>query len=71
MDQIESIPQIDFAAYGLHVDTKNVSQKQLEALAHEICRAYRTVGFVYLKNHGIPEEKVNINISISTTIMVC
>ena len=38
--------------------TEDYSPESIQQLAHEIHRAFSTVGFVYLKNHGIPQEKV-------------
>lgn len=47
------IPIVDFA--------KAVSgtKDDKEHIAREIDEAFHNVGFVYLKNHGVPREKVN------------
>ena len=54
------IPVIDFAKYSLDINEEDVSAEDLKALADQICCAFKTVGFVYLKNYGIPPEKVYI-----------
>ena len=46
------IPIVDFGAF---LDGETEEQ---ERVAREIDEAFRTVGFVYLKNHGVPKEKV-------------
>src|SRR5436305_2922034 len=52
-DTETSIPLVDFHPFlqGSHLDQKTV--------ATQIDHAFRTVGFVYLFNHGIPQEKVD------------
>lgn len=54
MQSIENstIPIVDFGAF------LNGETKEQERVAHQIDEAFRNVGFVYLKNHGIPKEKV-------------
>jgi len=47
------VPVIDFAAFR-----NPASQNQRKETADAIVQAFRTVGFVYLLNHGIPQEKV-------------
>ena len=49
-----SVPVIDFSAY-----TSEHSQVDKERTAKEIDDAFRSVGFVYLKNHGVPKERVD------------
>ena len=36
------------------------SSESVQQLADKIHQAFSTVGFVYIKNHGIPQEKVTI-----------
>lgn len=46
------IPVIDFANFG------SLSFGQRRGTAQEIVDGFKTVGFVYLKNHGISEEVI-------------
>ena len=52
------IPVVDFSQMSVEKVTEDYSPESIQQLAHEIHRAFSTVGFVYLKNHGIPQEKV-------------
>ena len=54
------IPVIDFGQMSLEKKEVNdcSSELSLQRLADEIYYAFSTVGFVYLENHGIPQEKV-------------
>lgn len=55
------IPVIDFGRMSLEKKPVNdcSSELSLQRLADEIYYAFSTVGFVYLENHGIPQEKVS------------
>ena len=53
-----SIPVVDFSQMSLEKVTEDFSPQSIQHLADEIHLAFSTVGFVYLKNHGIPREKV-------------
>lgn len=46
------VPIVDFAQF------LNGSAQDRKAIAAQIDDAFRKVGFVHLKNHGVPEEKV-------------
>ena len=47
------IPVIDFGRY-----LKSASSKEKKDTADEIVSAFKSAGFVYLSNHGIPEPVV-------------
>ncbi|KAF1977268.1 thymine dioxygenase [Bimuria novae-zelandiae CBS 107.79] len=49
---ISIIPIVDFGAF------LNGGKEEQERVAQQIDEAFRNVGFVYLKNHGVPKEKV-------------
>lgn len=53
-----TIPVIDLAPYSLSVPADGVDAKVLKEIADQLCNAFTTVGFVYLKNHGIPQNIV-------------
>ncbi|XP_062592081.1 uncharacterized protein LOC134253570 [Saccostrea cucullata] len=53
------IPVVDLAPYSLLGTEKEVDTSTLRKLAEEICHAFQDVGFVYLKNHGIPEQLIS------------
>jgi len=48
------IPVIDFAGFE-----DNAPQEQRRATATEVFQALRDIGFVYLINHGLPQEKID------------
>ena len=52
------IPVVDFSAYNITVQECDIADKELSQLADKICDAFKTVGFVYIKNHGIPQAQV-------------
>ncbi|KAK6169476.1 hypothetical protein SNE40_020524 [Patella caerulea] len=61
-----TIPLIDFKRYGLQVEnTQTVSDEDLKQLGEEIHEAFRTIGFCYIKNHGIPQEMIDKAFNIS------
>ena len=51
---ISGIPVVDFSAMSL----QNDSSMRENSDADHVHQAFSTIGFVYLKNHGIPQEKV-------------
>ena len=53
------IAVVDFACFNYFDGTDlSESNAEVERLAQEIYDAFTTIGFVYIKNHGIPEEEV-------------
>ena len=59
MEATSRIPVVDFSAMGLqNKDSLNESSEAVKALADQLYHAFSTIGFVYLKNHGIPQEMV-------------
>lgn len=56
-----TIPIIDLSAMCLGKIAESSTALEIRQLADEIYRAFCTVGFVYIKNHGIPREKVRIS----------
>ena len=54
-----NIPVIDFAAFGLKVENSDeISDDALKPLGDEIKSVLSTIGFCYLKDHGIDEALV-------------
>ena len=51
----EHIPVVDFQQ-GRFDETSN----EFKAVTRDITAAFENVGFVYLRNHGIPSEKVGL-----------
>ena len=51
-----NIPVVDFSAYGLERDKPDPDRFQ--ALIDEVYNACTTTGFIYVRNSGIPKEKV-------------
>ena len=56
----DEIPMIDLAKFCLDIKEEDVSEKDLEVLANQICEAFKSREIVYLKNHGIPQSKVRV-----------
>ena len=54
------IAVVDFACFN-YFDGADLSEPnaEVERLAQEIYDAFTTIGFVFIKNHGIPEEEVS------------
>ena len=52
------IPVVDFSAYNDYSEECDAVNPDINKLAQEIYDAFTTVGFVYIKNHGIPESEV-------------
>ncbi len=50
-----AIPVVDLHAVGIG---KQGSEEDLQSTASQIHEAFSTIGFVYLINHGIPEQQV-------------
>ena len=56
----DEIPVVDFSALSLeNKDPFSKISKGIEELADQVYQAFSTIGFVYLKNHGIPQEVVS------------
>lgn len=58
METVSGIPVVDFAALSVDHKTISTSDERVQAIARQIHEAFSTVGFVYLKNHGITQAKV-------------
>ena len=56
---ISGIPLVDFSAMSIdHAHAPNPQDESVQTLCAHIHRAFSTVGFVYLKNHGIGQDQV-------------
>lgn len=61
IENISGIPVIDFSAMSLmHKDPLKKNPEAVKELADQVYQAFTTIGFVYLKNHGIPQEVVSV-----------
>ncbi|CAH3034852.1 unnamed protein product [Porites lobata] len=57
---ISGIPVVDFSAMSLQNDSSmRENSDAVKQLADHVHQAFSTIGFVYLKNHGIPQEKID------------
>ena len=50
------VPVVDFSALSL--DRAEPDQERLQEVVDDIHRALTSVGCLYLKNHGLPAQKV-------------
>ena len=56
---MSDIPVLDLGQISLRKETNNwFSGNASRQLADKLYKAFSTVGFVYIKNHGIPQDKV-------------
>ena len=56
---MDNIPVVDFSAMNsMKATHEDCSSAAIKQLADDIYQAFSTVGFVYLKNHGISQGKV-------------
>lgn len=54
------ITLVDFSAFSIaHEQRPEVNSDAVQQLAKDIYSAFSTVGFVYLKNHGISLNEVS------------
>ena len=59
METVSGIPVVDFSAMSIeHKTLPSPSDDRVQAIARQIHEAFSTVGFVYLRNHGITQGKV-------------
>ena len=68
METVSGIPVVDFSVMSVeHKAIPPPSDDRVQTIAKKIHEAFSTVGFVYLKNHGItPERVIRDAFSIST-----
>ncbi|EDO30885.1 predicted protein [Nematostella vectensis] len=64
-----AIPIVDFSVFGVHKDNIDDTSEEAHNLGAEILRAFSSVGFVYLRNHGIPESKQNGLIRVAVVLI--
>lgn len=59
METVSGIPVVDFSAMSVEHETlPSSTDEKVQAVAKQIHEAFSTVGFVYLKNHGITQDTV-------------
>ncbi|XP_078359493.1 uncharacterized protein LOC144643969 [Oculina patagonica] len=59
-ENISGIPVVDFSAMSLeHNNPLSKNADDVKKLADQVYQAFSTIGFVYLKNHGIPQEIID------------
>lgn len=60
METVSGIPVVDFSVMSVeHKAIPPPSDDRVQTIAKKIHEAFSTVGFVYLKNHGITPERIN------------
>ncbi|XP_060085096.1 uncharacterized protein LOC132564460 [Ylistrum balloti] len=60
MANMTTVPIVDITGYGLDVVNEDkVDTETVRYMADDICRAMRDIGFCYIKNHGIPQSKID------------
>ena len=66
-----AIPVVDFSAMSLkNNDPPDKNSQAIKTLADQLYQAFSTIGFVYLKNHGIPQEEVSLYVfSLSEIVL--
>jgi isopenicillin N synthase-like dioxygenase len=61
VESVSGIPMVDFSAFSVTNKTRPpVENEEVQLLAKQIFHAFSTVGFVFLKNHGISEIEVRL-----------
>ena len=67
-----AIPVVDFSAMGLQNKNQPWAENSnaVKDLAEKLYNAFSTVGFVYLKNHGIPQEMVRFCSNVCFVVVV-
>ena len=54
-----SIPVIDIHSVNINISDDDIKADELDRVAAKIVDAFSTIGFVYLKNHGISQQLVS------------
>ena len=54
-----SIPVIDIHSVNINISDEDIKADELDRVAAKIVDAFSTIGFVYLKNHGISQQLVS------------
>lgn len=55
------MPVVDFSAFSItHEEVPDANNPTVQQLVRDLHSACSTLGFVYLTNHGIPQEEVLI-----------
>lgn len=65
------IPIVDFSV--MSVEQKDPLKENFEAVkivADEVYQAFSTIGFVFLKNHGIPQETVRFRMQVTNSYIL-
>ena len=67
-----AIPVVDFSAMSLQNNNQPWAENSnaVKDLAEKLYNAFSTVGFVYLKNHGIPQEMVRFSSNVCFVFVV-
>ena len=71
------IPVVDFSAISLeNEDPLTLSKQAVTIVAEQLYRAFSTIGFVYLQNHGISQKMVRYKLtnqvsSFSFSLFIC
>lgn len=70
VETVSGIPVVDFSAMSVeHEAIPLPSDDRVQTIVRQIHEAFSTVGFVYLKNHGITQERVIYEICCSCSYM--
>ncbi|XP_032242335.2 proline hydroxylase buaE [Nematostella vectensis] len=65
MESICGIPVVDVGAlHVVHQSTLDGGSDEIQELATNIYHGLSTVGFVYLKNHGIPQNQIDTALNV-------
>ena len=71
METVSGIPVVDFSAMSVeHEAIPLPSDDRVQTIVRQIHEAFSNVGFVYLKNHGITQERVIYEICSSSNITI-
>ena len=62
---VDGIPVVDFSAMSLENKSPlSDDDPTIRDLADQVYQAFSTIGFVYLRNHGIPQEMVGAELQL-------
>lgn len=65
------IPIVDFSAMSVeHKDPLKENFEAVKTVADEVYQAFSTIGFVFLKNHGISQETVRFRILVTYSMII-